>query len=73
MGSSEDDLLAVTPARSGRPRTTNGLVRPDDLVRVEVRMPASVAADLYQLARDTGQPVSQTATTTGKRTRGPRG
>ena len=35
--------------------------RPDELVRVEIRMPATVAAQLFARARDHHQPVSRTA------------
>ncbi|GEM_PF-1911399 len=53
--------IRVDAARSGRPSAGNRLYRPDELVRVEIRMPATVAADLFARARDAHQPVSRTA------------
>lgn len=53
--------IRVDAARSGRPSRRDRTYRPDELVRVEIRMPAKVAADLFARARDTHQPVSRTA------------
>lgn len=61
VGSSEDRRLTMKPARSGRRRSSQRSFHPDELVRVEVRMPASVAAALYQRAHETHTPVSTTA------------
>ncbi len=54
-------LIRVDAARSGRPSTRDRTYRPDELVRVEIRMPAKVAADLFARARHDRQPVSRTA------------
>ena len=51
----------LTPTRTGRQRAARRTFSPDDLVRVEVRMPASTAARLCQRAHDLHQPVSTTA------------
>lgn len=53
--------IRVDAARAGRPSSGDRTYRPDELVRVEIRMPASVAADLFSRARDAHQPVSRTA------------
>ena len=53
--------IRVGAARSGRPSRGNRTYRPDELVRVEIRMPATVAAQLFARARDHRQPVSRTA------------
>lgn len=53
--------IRVAAARSGRPSVRDRTYRPDESVRVEIRMPATVAADLFERARDAGQPVSRTA------------
>lgn len=57
----QDPPIVLTPARTGRQRALRKAFEPDDLVRVEVRMPASTAARLYQRAHDIHQPVSTTA------------
>ena len=53
--------IRVDAARAGRPSAGTRIYRPDELVRVEIRMPATVAADLFARARDAHQPVSRTA------------
>ena len=53
--------IRVGAARSGRPSRGDRTYRPDELVRVEIRMPATVAAQLFAHARDHHQPVSRTA------------
>lgn len=53
--------IRVGAARSGRPSRGDRTYRPDELVRVEIRMPAAVAAELFTRARDHRQPVSRTA------------
>ncbi len=53
--------ITVDAARSGRPSRRDRTYRPDELVRVEIRMPAAVAAELFTRARDHHQPVSRTA------------
>ena len=53
--------IRVDAARSGRPSRRDRTYRPDELVRVEIRMPAAVAAELFARARDHHQPVSRTA------------
>jgi len=53
--------IRVDAARSGRPSRRDRTYRPDELVRVEIRMPAAVAAELLTRARDHHQPVSRTA------------
>lgn len=60
MGST-DDPITVVPARAGRPRATQRAYKPQELVRVEVRMPASVAAALFERAAHDQAPVSRTA------------
>jgi hypothetical protein len=57
----EDAPIVLTPARTGRQRAPRRAFEPHDLVRVEVRMPASTAARIYQRAHDTRQPVSTMA------------
>jgi hypothetical protein len=57
----QDTPIVLTPARTGRQRAPRRASEPDDLVRVEVRMPASTAARLYQRAHDIHQPISTTA------------
>lgn len=59
----EQDAVRMTPARSGRPRRSKITFRPGEMVRVEVRLPATVAAALYARARETSRPVSATAAT----------
>ncbi|MGY4644456.1 hypothetical protein ACVW07_002289 [Cellulomonas sp. URHB0016] len=44
----------VTSARSGRPSSRPRDLKPHELVRVEIRMPASVAGPLFARARATG-------------------
>lgn len=61
MTPSDSGQVAVPPARAGRPRNAHHPVAPDALVRVEVRIPASVAARLYARANGLRQPVSRTA------------
>jgi hypothetical protein len=56
-----DAPIVLTPARTGRQRAAQRAFEPDALIRVEVRMPASTAARLYQRAHDIHQPVSTTA------------
>ncbi len=56
-----DRHIQVDAARSGRPSTGDRTYRPDELVGVEIRMPATVAADLFARARGAHQPVSRTA------------
>ena len=53
--------IRVDAARSGRPPRRDRTYRPDELVRVEIRMPATLAAQLFTRARDHHQPVSRTA------------
>jgi hypothetical protein len=53
--------IGVPAALAGRPSRAPRTYRPDELVRVEIRMPATVAADLFARARDAHQPVSRTA------------
>jgi post-segregation antitoxin (ccd killing protein) len=53
--------LEVPAARTGRRSQAARIYKPGELVRVEVRMPAEVAADLFARAREAGQPVSRTA------------
>ena len=53
--------VGVPAALSGRPSRGARTYRPGEVVRVEIRMPAAVAADLFTLARDAHQPVSRTA------------
>ena len=55
------DPIGVPAALSGRPSRGARVYQPGDLVRVEIRMPARVAADLFTLAREAHQPVSRTA------------
>lgn len=38
-----------------------GAFAPNEIVRVEVRMPATIAAQVFALAADTGRTVSATA------------
>ena len=53
--------IGVPAALAGRPSRAPRTYRPDELVRVEIRMPATVAAELFARARDRRQPVSRTA------------
>lgn len=53
--------IRVDAARAGRPSRGDRIYRPDELVRVQLRMPAAVAAELFTRARDHHQPVSRTA------------
>ncbi|HRY11707.1 mechanosensitive ion channel protein MscS [Janibacter sp. YIM B02568] len=61
MRTSEDDKVSVAPARAGRPAARSRRFAPNEIVRVEVRMPATIAAQVFALAADTGRPVSATA------------
>lgn len=61
MGQDEHQAISLTPARTGRQRSRAARFRPQELVRVEVRLPATTAARLYQRASDTRRPVSATA------------
>lgn len=61
MSGEQDAELRMTPARSGRPRRSKTTFRRGETVRVEVRLPASVAAALYARADQTSRPVSVTA------------
>jgi len=58
---SDDDKVSVAPARAGRPAARSRRFAPNEIVRVEVRMPATIAAQVFALAADTGRPVSATA------------
>jgi hypothetical protein len=51
----------VPAARTGRPRRSLEPLNHGDLVRVEVRLPAEVAAALFERARTHGIPMSRTA------------
>lgn len=53
--------IHVAPARSGRPSSRPRDLKPNELVRVEIRMPAAVAGPLFARARATGRPVSAVA------------
>ncbi|MCG7321345.1 mechanosensitive ion channel protein MscS [Arsenicicoccus bolidensis] len=61
MGKEDDSRVQIPPARSGRPSSTTRRLPPNALVRVEVRMPAVVAAQVFALAAANGRPVSATA------------
>ena len=54
--------IHVASARSGRPPSRSRDLRPHELVRVEIRMPAAVAGPLFARARATNRPVSAVAT-----------
>lgn len=54
-------LVHVVPARAGRPSSRPRDLKPHELVRVEVRMPAAVAGPLFARARATHRPVSAVA------------
>jgi len=56
-----NDQVAVPAARTGRPRRSLEPLNRGDLVRVEVRLPAVVAAALFARARSQGIPMSRTA------------
>lgn len=58
-----DPVIAVhvVPARSGRPPSRSRSLKPHELLRVEIRMPASVAGPLFARARAAGRPVSAVA------------
>jgi len=58
---SDDDKVSVAPARAGRPAARSRRFAPNEIVRVEIRMPAMIAAQVFALAADTGRPVSATA------------
>ncbi|ADG72954.1 putative MscS mechanosensitive ion channel [Cellulomonas flavigena DSM 20109] len=51
----------VAPARSGRPPSRSRDLKPHELVRVEIRMPAAVAGPLFARARAAERPVSAVA------------
>lgn len=51
----------VAPARSGRPPSRSRDLKPHELVRVEIRMPAAVAGPLFARARAAKRPVSAVA------------
>lgn len=53
--------VEVRRARVGRPSSGARTFRPNELIRVEIRMPASVAAQLFELAASSRRPVSATA------------
>lgn len=55
------DGVAVPAARTGRPRRSSAPVSRGQLVRVEVRLPALVAAALFERARSQGVGMSRTA------------
>ncbi len=57
----ESGGVLLPPAQTGRPRKDWRRVGPDEPVRVEVRIPASLAAQLYSQARERGCSVSHTA------------
>lgn len=60
MAGHENTPVSLVPARTGRHRSTRPL-DPDELVRVEIRMPASAAARLFDCARAAKAPISRTA------------
>ena len=60
MRTSEDDKVSVAPARAGRPAARSRRFARKEIVRVE-GMPATIAAQVFALAADTGPPVSATA------------
>ena len=59
--SGHGDGVAVGAARTGRPRRSLAPVDRGQLVRVGVRMPALVAAALFERARSQGTGMSRTA------------
>ncbi len=59
--SGHGDGVAVPAARTGRPRRSLAPVDRGQLVRVEVRLPAPVAAALFERARSQGVGMSRTA------------
>lgn len=53
--------VVVRRARVGRPSSGARTFRPNELIRVEIRMPAALAAQLFELAAASSRPVSATA------------
>ncbi len=53
--------IHVPPARAGRPSSRPRDLKPHELVRVEIRMPAAVAGPLFARAQATHRPVSALA------------
>lgn len=53
--------IHVPPARAGRPSSRPRDLKPHELVRVEIRMPAAVAGPLFARARAAHRPVSAVA------------
>ncbi|GIG41381.1 hypothetical protein Cph01nite_31430 [Cellulomonas phragmiteti] len=56
-----DLTVHVAPARSGRPPSRSRDLKPHELVRVEIRMPAAVAGPLFARACAARRPVSAVA------------
>lgn len=60
MGIEETQQVRLRRAATGRRRAARNLGA-DDVVRLEIRLPAAVAAALFDHAHDTNAPVSRVA------------
>lgn len=61
LAGGEQETVRLRAARSGRPRRSRAAFRPGEMVRVEVRLPAIVAAALYDRAQESDRSVSAVA------------
>lgn len=52
------ERVELRPARTGRPSTRTRTYAPDELVRLETRIPARLARQLYDVAHEADLPVS---------------
>jgi len=60
MGNQETSQVRQRRAATGRRRDARDL-RVDDIVRLEIRLPAAIAAALFDHAHETNEPVSRVA------------
>jgi hypothetical protein len=50
--------IVIRSARTGRPASHERAYRPDELVRFDARIPATIAQRLYDTAHESGLPVT---------------
>lgn len=58
MDERQDGRIVIRSARTGRPASHQRAYRPDDLVRFDARIPATLAQRLYETAYESGLPVT---------------
>jgi hypothetical protein len=58
MAERRDGSVVIRSARTGRRSTRDRVYAADDLVRFDARIPARLAKRLYDVAHDSGRPVT---------------